>query len=176
MTKYGVFMGRMNPIHLGHEHVIDQMVKECGEANTVIIIGSSNAQTSMRHFFSYKQRRDFVRALYPTLRILPAGDFPNNDIEWAAALNDILESAFGQNTKADVRFYGGADEDVSYYKTAGYKTKVINRFDGTTPVISATEVRDHLVHDRTLEGLLNPKLHTDILDLFQERWEAFKNA
>lgn len=176
MTKYGVFMGRMNPIHLGHEQVIDRMIRECTQANTVIIIGSSNAQTSMRHFFSYKQRRDFVRRLYPTMRIMPAADFPNNDAEWAAALKDLLESAFGQGSLPEITFYGGADEDVQYYKKAGFKTKVINRFDGTTPIISATEVRDHLVHERPLNGLLNPKIHDDIHGLFQERWETFKNA
>lgn len=169
-------MGRMNPIHVGHEQVINRMIKECGKNHSLIIIGSSNAQTSMRHFFSYAQRRSFVRKLYPTMRIVPAADFPGNDTEWAAALGDLLESVFGRNTLDAVTFYGGADEDVQYYKDAGYATKVVNRFDGTTTVISATEIRDHLVHARSLEGLLNPKLHSDVLALFHERWELFKNA
>lgn len=166
-------MGRMNPIHLGHEYVINRMVETHGEANCMIIIGSSNTKSGMRHFFPYSARREFIRKLYPTMRIVPAADFPL-DSEWAQALTDTINAVFGADAVSAVQFYGGADDDVRYYIEAGHQAKVINRFDGTTPVISATEVRDLLVRNQPLAGFVNPKIQQDVEALFKKHWEEFK--
>jgi len=50
----------------------------------------------------------------------------------------------------------------------------LNRFDGTTPKVSATEVRDALIKGRPLEGLIEPALISDLENRFIEKWEQFK--
>lgn len=171
----GVFLGRLSPIHLGHEQVIDHMMDTCGPDNSTIIIGSSNTPTSMRHFFTYEERRDLVKRLYPDARVMPLPDF-STDQEWMVALDDLLEGANGKEHSGKVRFFGGSDEDVQFFLDAGRDVKILNRFDGTTPKISATEVRDSLLHERSLEGLLNPTIEEFVVKLFWEKWEQFKKA
>jgi nicotinamide mononucleotide adenylyltransferase len=177
MAKHGFFMGRMNPIHLGHEAVIDHMIKTCGEANCTLILGSANAPTSMRQFFSYTERRGLIRKLYPTLRLVGMPDYPTND-EWLVALHDTIESIAGTSKPREIMFFTGDDDYyvTKLWRNAGYQVTVLNRFDGTTPVVSATEVRDCLLHDKPLDGLLNPKVIPDVERLFRQRWEEFKKV
>lgn len=174
-VEYGFFVGRMNPIHLGHEAVIDHMIETCGLENSTIILGSANAAPSMRHFFSYVERRNFIRTLYPDIRILGIPDFPRDE-DWVMALADIAESIIGKENVNSARFFGGSDYDVRLYVSAKHSVKIIDRFSGATPVISATEVRDRLLHKESLDGLLNPKISPDVQKLFHEHWEEFKQA
>ena len=52
---------------------------------------------------------------------------------------------------------------------------MINRFDGeSSPVISATQVRDALISGRSLEGLVHPKIMDDVQRLFKIKWEQFR--
>ena len=71
-------------------------------------------------------------------------------------------------------FFGGCDEDITFFIEAGRKCKIINRFDGTTPKISATEIRDSLIYDRSLDGKINPIIENDLRICFKEKWERFK--
>lgn len=171
----GFFLGRLSPIHAGHEQVIDHMVETCGQENSTIIIGSSNTPASMRHFFSYSERRDLVRRLYPDARVIPLPDFPEDE-EWLQALDDLVDGVNGQENRGKVKFFGGSDEDVRFFLDAGREVEILNRFDGTTPKVSATEVRDSLLHERSLEGLLNPDIEAFVVKLFWEKWEQFKQS
>lgn len=96
----GFFVGRLNPIHVGHEQVINYMIEACGPDNSTIVIGSSNTPTSMRHFFSYSERRNFIKSLYPDIRIIGIPDF-NSDEEWLVALDDLIDSL---GRTGDVKF------------------------------------------------------------------------
>jgi len=156
---------------LGHEAVIRRMLEECeGEKNCIVVIGSSNAPVSMRHFFSYSERRDFLLRRFPNIRVVGLPDY-NNDVEWMLALDDILRAAsFHPITTT---FFGGCDEDVRYFVEAGRQVQILNRFDGSTPRISATEVRDALIHERSLKGLMHPDITDEVQSLFRQKWEKF---
>lgn len=173
MASYGFFIGRMNPLHLGHEAVINHMIATCGAERSVILIGSANAPTSLRHFFSYSERREFIRTLYPTIHLAGLPDYPTDE-EWLRALYDIIEAIAGTNQTGNITFFGGANDDLTWYKQAGHTVTVLDRFNGTTPVVSATEVRDQLIHGGSLEGKLNPQLIQPVQQLFQKRWQAFR--
>lgn len=168
----GVFVGRLCPIHLGHEAVIREMIRMSGsEHHCLLMIGSANSELSLRHFFSYSERRGFAKVLFPHLPIVGLPDY-ESDGEWLQALDDILTAA-GMDPK-EVVFFGGCEEDISFFADAGRKYQVLNRFDGTTPKISATEVRDCLIHDRSLDGLVNPAIQKYVKELFADKWEKFK--
>ncbi len=94
------------------------------------------------------------------------------DTEWLSALDDMIRLA--GIDPASVVFYGGCDEDIRFFTDAKRNVKIINRFDGSTPKISATEVRDALIHGRPLDGLVNQTLQSKIRDLFTKKWEEFK--
>ena len=171
MIKCGVFVGRMNPIHSGHVEVCRYMRQQCGNDGSLAVIGSANAPFSLRHFFSYVERRDFFKTIFPDMPVVGLPDY-HNDQEWLLALDDLLE-ARGFDL-ADVTFFGGCREDLSFFFDAGRTCHIINRFDGTTPRISATEVRDCLIYDRPLEGMLHNAIEEKVRTIFKEKWEMFK--
>jgi len=167
----GVFVGRFCPLHLGHEAVIRFMLDNAADSH-LVVIGSSNAPFSLRHFFNYEDRRAFLLQVFPGLRIVGLPDYPT-DSEWLLALDDILATA-GFNPHV-ATYYGGCEEDVIFFEGKGRNIAIpFNRFDGSTPKISATEVRDALIHDRPLDGMLNPELHNYVRGLFHDKWEKFK--
>ena len=170
-TQFGVFVGRFNPLHLGHEWVIRHMLEECGPTRCMVIMGSSNAPTSIRHFFSYSQRRHFLKEVFPNLKIVGIPDY-GKDEDWLLALDDLI-SLNGLKPESAC-FFSGSPEDVDFFVKDNRQVKLLDRFDGTTPTISATEVRDHLIHHKSLDGLVNPLIIPEIEAQFQRQWEDFK--
>lgn len=171
MKKFGIFVGRFSPLHLGHEAVIRHMIEECGLENCIVILGSSNNQMSFRHLFSYEERRFFLEKAFPGLKIIGLPDY-SSDSEWLLALNDIL--SFGGVDSEQAVFFGGCEEDIYFFLDHGKKYQLMNRFNGETPKISATEVRDALIQNRSLDGLVNQKLVEDVKNSFTIRWEEFR--
>lgn len=115
--------------------------------------------------------------MYPNIPVVGIPDY-KTDEEWLVALDDLLMSHFSlqsrEEVKAKVTFLWGCEEDVAFFFDDARKVHIVNRFDGSTPKISATEVRDALIHGRDLENLLNPKLHDDVRNLFTTKWELFR--
>jgi hypothetical protein len=101
----------------------------------------------------------------------------NSDEVWLSALDDILLSVFGNESISPHRelvFFGGCEEDVEFFIKAGRKVHIMNRFDGTTPKVSATEIRDDLLYERSLEGKLPPVIIPSVQEEFKKNWEIFK--
>jgi cytidyltransferase-like protein len=176
MEKYpgchGVYCGRFNPIHAGHEKVINEMLEHFGTERSRIVIGSANSPQSLRHFFSYEERRSLIKTIFPDICTLPLGDFATSDDEWMLALDDLLISS-GMDPKKTV-FYGGCEEDIAFFIKRERMHHILNRFDGTTPKVSATEIRDGLIHDRTLNGFLNTAIEERVRNLFKIKWLDFQ--
>jgi len=170
MDKYGVYVGRINPLHLGHEAVAGKMLKMFGSDNSLMVIGSSTAPFSLRHFFSYEERENFAKKIFPNLKVVGLPDYPT-DKEWLIALDDIL-FANGFDLERTV-FFGGCKEDVSFFIDAGRECHIIDRFDGTTPVISATEIRERLVDDQSIGGMVNSIIEDEVRTLFAEKQKKF---
>lgn len=167
----GVFLGRLCPIHIGHEIVIKKMIEVCGIKNCLVIIGSSNASISIRNFFSYKERRNFLKTIFPDITVVGLPDYHNCD-EWLTALDDILFSSC--TTSHDITYYfGGCEEDVSFFIKDNREVYLLNRFDGTTPKVSASEVRDCLIHKRPLDELLNLSVIDKVIKTFNKKWPEF---
>lgn len=171
MYKYGAYLGRLNPIHLGHEVIAREMIGQFGVENSLMLIGSSNAIFSLRNFFSYEERRGFAKRIFPDIKMVGLPDY-STDREWLTALDDLL-FAVGFNPE-EVIFFGGCEEDLRFFLDADRDCYVINRFDGSTPKISATEIRDCLIHSRPVEDMLNPLIAEEVREIFLKKWEKFK--
>ncbi|MFA7284997.1 MAG: hypothetical protein WC004_04230 [Candidatus Absconditabacterales bacterium] len=140
--------------------------------NCALILGSSNADFTLRNFFNYKERRDFIKTLYPDIDIAGLADQHNDEL-WIQSLDDIIGLKYKGDIK-NVLFWGGCEEDISFFVERGRNYKTLNRFDGTTPKISATEVRDALIHNRSLSGLVDQKIVNEVTDLFQTKRKLFE--
>lgn len=168
MQKQAIYLGRFSPIHIGHEYVIQQMLNRYGYAGTTIILGSPNAQPTMRHIFTSDQRWQFIKQIFPQINIYELPDYPTDEA-WLAALKNLLGEVIGSNPMQEARFYAGFDDDVELLKVTGYKVTIINRYDGTTPVVSATQVRERLMNKEQIEGLVNPIIIDAVQRAFDER-------
>ena len=166
MKKSAIYVGRFNPVHNGHVIVVRQMIERYGLDNCFLVIGSSNAPFSLRHFFSYHERKQFIQKLFPGIKLVGLPDY-HNDGEWLAALDDIIRVA-GMDP-AQVTFFGGCEEDIRFFLDDGRDCTILNRFDGTSVKTSATEVRDCLIAGRPLEGLIDQTILPELQSLFKEK-------
>jgi len=169
--KGAVYCGRFNPLHAGHGTVIKEMISQFGIENCLLVIGSSNAGFSLRHYFSYQERRGFIKKAFPELRVVGLPDYPTDE-EWLVALDDLISAA--GVSPAEVVFFGGCEEDILFFFEAKRNCRIINRFDGSTPKISATEIRDCLIYGRDLRGMIDPIIAEEMQNLFRQKWERFK--
>lgn len=142
-----VYVGRFSPLHLGHESIIKTMIQDVGFENVLILIGSATEFGTDRNPYSYTQRRDFIRTVFPRIRILPLGDVSDDDV-WIQQLNDLVESVFGSK---NVVYYIGSIDDAKFY--SGDRTiKVVDR---KTLPISGTLVRECLRTKTNIDPYVN---------------------
>ncbi|NTV41075.1 MAG: adenylyltransferase/cytidyltransferase family protein [Candidatus Moranbacteria bacterium] len=166
IADHGVYVGRFNPIHLGHEAVIAKMLERFGVKNSLLILGSSTAPFSQRHFFSYSERIAFIKTIFPQLEIADLPDFPTDE-QWLSELDKIL---LAKNfDPANTVFFGGYEQDLIWFLEAGRQCEILNRFDGTTPIISATQVRELLASNEPTENLLNPIINNKVRKIFTKK-------
>lgn len=168
----GVYVGRLNPMHLGHQALIDSLIQTFGQ-NHLLLIGSCNKPISIRHLFNYADRCDIVRAVFPDIRIAPLPDFEGSDALWFRALDDILQLA--GIDPANALYIGGSREDVEFYGLFGRRVEIVNRFDGKTVNVSGSEIRDALIEHRPLEAMLDRRVIPIIQKRFAIRWQEVKS-
>lgn len=183
---YGIYIGRFCPIHLGHQKVINQMRLETEQS--VIFVGSCNSPTTLRNFFTFRERHFLIKTLYPDMSVIGLPDFPSDE-DWLINLISHVQALFGQpkremtewadnvvpfpKGKADVVFYAGCTEDAQLLIERGFKVQEVNRYDGVK--VSAQEVRDCLIHDKELR-FLDPKIQEQVKNIFKSKWEDFKRV
>ncbi len=176
-NKYGVIVGRMSPLHLGHRGLIQKMLDECGYENSLLLIGSCNAEQSMRHFFDYEQRRGFIKKIFPEIRVMGLPDFPNSNQCWLLQLDDTLRNCGFDPLKT--KFYTGNEEDIEVLVGDARDFTSLDRFDKNKPIISAQQVRSVLVHQKDpkfdLMKLVGVDLADDILVAFKKNWQQFES-
>ena len=90
MTKadFGVFIGRFQPLHSGHEHVIRQALEQV--QRLIVLVGSANVARDPRNPFTFDERAAMLRSVFAyelaegRLIIAPLDDHPYSDTAWVA--------------------------------------------------------------------------------------------
>lgn len=175
-VRLGVYVGRFCPPHEGHCRVIRHMLDQCGSANSLVLVGSSDHAISYRHLFALEDRLAMLRALFPDLNVAGIPD-QESDRSWLADLWTLIgcwRHGREEEKQRIVTFHGGCEEDILFFVSAGYSVNILNRFDGTGPKVSATEVRDALVHGRDVAGLVPDAIAALVCERFARRWEELK--
>ena len=175
-TKVGVFVGRLCPIHSGHQTTIDTMIKDVGIDNSLIILGSVAQKVTFRVLFSYSQRKDWIHKIYgDTIRIVGVPDFPNDDRSWLQLIYDNIHSAFCHLENFEIVFYGGSPNDLEYFSNVGSFVKIVDR--SKVPV-SATVIRDMMLRGMNVSDFLDEKIVEDVEYKFKrimeesEKWDT----
>lgn len=144
--KYGILIGRFQPLHTGHQQIIESIVLDglC----PVIFIGSATERRTARNPFSYQERRNhFLEdTLVDADLIFPIADNPS-DAEWTKRIIDTLMCHDISTSECVLYFYHKeGDRDIGdilkYYFRIHYPN--IELID-----ICATDIRN------------NPEAHKD---------------
>jgi bifunctional NMN adenylyltransferase/nudix hydrolase len=140
-----VFIGRFQPFHNGHKAIVDAAVKQAKEV--IIVVGSSFASRNTRNPFTFDERRQMIKAVFPqdNVKVVPVSDYPYDDNKWVRAVQNVVHGAL--KWSADpirIGLIGHEKDGSSYYlkifKPLGWGNVSVNNVDG----INATDIRKGL--------------------------------
>lgn len=147
MKKYkcGLYVGRFQPLHIGHTYIIGKMFDECEVV--IVAVGSAQESGTQRNPFDFATRgRWIVEAFWAhknnILHVVPIPDreHPSNDASWGDYLLNKVWSATGMTP--DVIYEGEEDERAHWYDN--HNISIVSIARSIMP-ISATEVRQALL-------------------------------
>ena len=159
----GFICGRFQTFHKGHEKLVETGLMLCDRL--LIFIGSSQEDGTERNPFNITTREKMLKEIYGGRGDIMIYGLPDltteNDITpaWGSYLLDKIDRYIYK--KPDIMIYGNDESRSAWFSKEdlkGMTELIINRSD--LP-ISATMVRDYMVHDQRKEWmqLVNPKLH-----------------
>jgi len=137
MRKYGVFIGRFQPFHKGHEEVVQQIIKD--GLIPFIIIGSACQSNTDKNPKSFSVRSKIIQDRFPTAIIEPMYDFIC-DLEWATEVEKVMAE------KDCVIYYKRKEEDCTYGDALHYIEHLLpnvpKKIVTTLTKISGTTIRE----------------------------------
>jgi FAD synthase len=156
-----LFLGRMQPVHLGHEAIIKKMKNPI----VALVKGKASSEDKSRNPLSAKDQIKYLKKLFSSLDVLevPTGFIP-----------DII-NAIRKDGKEVVTVYAGSDRIAGYKKMIDVYNKKLGddqqmnvKFKKTPRVTSATTVRDAIRDDdiETFKKNMPKKLHSE--------WESLR--
>lgn len=88
-----VFIGRFQPLHLGHQAVIERALSF--SKKVLILVGSANASRSPRNPLTVGERIELISSMYPTDKLIlaPLDDYTYNDTAWAVNVRKQVKLA-----------------------------------------------------------------------------------
>lgn len=131
--KCGLYVGRFQPIHLGHYNIIDSMLRSCEKV--IIAVGSAQEWGTERNPFSYGLRSSLIFKsfgwAFPNVMVIPVSDreTPSNDPSW------------GDYLLYNVKFYTGITPDVIYEGEESERNHWYDNYDIPIVRVSRDQIR-----------------------------------
>lgn len=148
--KIGIFIGRLQPLHNAHLHIINKSLKETDK--TIIILGSASQARTIKNPWTSHDRIKMIRDSLPIksndkLYILPVKDYIYNDNVWLANVQASL-SEFDHPDNEYI-LYGYNKDKSSYYLKMFPKWKFVDV--GNQGDINATNIRELIFSNKTFD-------------------------
>ncbi|MET1415029.1 NUDIX domain-containing protein [Roseibium sp. HPY-6] len=155
---YGVFVGRFQPLHAGHEAVVRAALEKVD--TLIVLIGSARQARDPRNPFTYSERADLFSKVFKheiatgRLILAPVPDHPYSDAAWCAevqrAVNEIVLRDYNKSGVVlhglkDIRIAlaGYGKDRTSYYLKLFPEWGNI-QLDSQYGTFSSTDVRKQL--------------------------------
>lgn len=156
MFDYLVYIGRFQPVHLGHLAVIETALRQSKQV--ILLIGSAEQPRSTRNVFNVIERSQMILSAFneadsSRIHCVPLVDILYDDRRWVQSVEQAVQSVVGDNSSSRIGLVGHYKDQTSYY---------LSLFPDWTPVsvesyhgISATPIRDRylLGHLPTLDDV-----------------------
>lgn len=120
--QYGVYIGRFQPLHVGHEAVIREALTKVD--TLIVAIGSVGLAPSPINPFTFEQREEIFRSVFRheitagRLLIIPVEDYGSNS-SWAAQVRNMVNIAILAHANPNKNFSPVGLKDVKI-ALAGY--------------------------------------------------------
>ncbi|WP_271439608.1 bifunctional nicotinamide-nucleotide adenylyltransferase/Nudix hydroxylase [Pontixanthobacter luteolus] len=128
-ASFGVFIGRFQPLHIGHEYVIRKSLEQVDRL--IVLVGSANVARDPRNPFTYEEREHMIRSAFAyemaqgQVMVEPLDDHLYSDNAWTAEVqrrvHEIVlaegNSGFQANGLDDfsISLSGFGKDQSSYY-------------------------------------------------------------
>jgi bifunctional NMN adenylyltransferase/nudix hydrolase len=140
-----VIIGRFQPLHKAHLKLLEKA--SLISSNSLVLIGSSFIARNVKNPFTYQEREQMVKFIYPDFSVRPIVDDLYNDQRWVgevqAAVEQELES-LGLNPKtAKVGLVGYFKDESSYYLNMFPRYQLVEIVDKVES-LDGTDIRRNL--------------------------------
>lgn len=194
---YLVFIGRFQPFHAGHYHVVKEALKKSSEV--IIILGSHQSARTFKNPFTTEERIKIIKTCFTAceldrIHFAAQYDHPYNEEKWIAGIQACVNTITLKQFKADPIRTGivGYDKDHSSYYLKKFpawdlieiepKDESLNATDlrnamfsvGWTTYIDAYKVNEQhratiCVHGSNVYNLINAEL--EHIKKYKKQWE-----
>lgn len=179
MKKYkcGLYIGRFQPLHIGHESIIRKMLKECDQV--IIVVGSAQESGTERNPFTFEQRADLITNVFyqyviaGRMSVIPLRDRvnPSNDASWG---DYVFQNVWDIIHRVpDVVYEGEENERSTWYDNLNVEVVHVPR---TNIPVSATELREGLAGSVSQILTMEPMVPAAIRYRMKEMREVILNA
>ncbi|UAT43325.1 adenylyltransferase/cytidyltransferase family protein [Anaplasmataceae bacterium AB001_6] len=164
---YVVFIGRIQPLHLGHLYVLQKALHVAHRV--IVLLGSSNLPPSCHNPWSFVERKNMLlnslkEELVYRIHILPINDYTYDDQIWIQNVKNSIHSVI--RTNDNVALIGMNKDETSYYLKLFPEFKFV-AIDYFFKGINATDIRDKYLCKGDIDDSLLPKYVTDFLSEFK---------
>lgn len=141
VDRYGIFIGRMQPLHHGHELMIKSILKD-GRI-PLVFIGSSNV-INEKNPFTYQERVWMIKEVAPHALTFPLRDYPDDDDKWLQQIIDTVDDLNIQHSACEVFVHQkpGDNNPIPVLLSKVYGLHVPDDNLGLFPNLHATNIRN----------------------------------
>lgn len=149
-----VFIGRFQPLHLGHTSVISKALELAD--NVLVLVGSSFQPRTEFNPWSFVEREDMIYRTFPyeSIHVEPIRDYPYNDNLWASEVRAIIRE-YSKETD-NVGLIGHEKDHTSYYLKMfpELESESVPNFQG----LNATDIRNEFIKVN-MSAVGHPDMH-----------------
>lgn len=157
-----VYIGRFNPFHNGHAHVLTSALKT--SKLVIVLVGSAGQARSLKNPFKFDERKQMIEGFVEKLRgdggqlaelrVLPLRDYPYNNSTWIQSVQHIVNvnaSGIQAIDATNVTLVGSDRDESTWYLRSFPQWKLeLSEAYKTDGNISATSVREVLYESASL--------------------------
>jgi len=101
-NKFGLFIGRLQPFHKGHQEIVNEILLD--GLIPIIVLGSSNSDRNIeKNPLTFAQRKELIRLVYPNVPIVFVRGIDANDWDvWFQQLTEEIKTVLYREFDLDV--------------------------------------------------------------------------
>lgn len=121
--KVAIFIGRFQPFHLGHQHVVEKAYQSNKYKQIVFLLGSAEQARTPKNPFTFEERKKMISSTLDSLQIdnkeeikvniLPIHDFIYDNQKWIAEVQNQISSVVKEDD--EIVLIGNIKDETSEY-------------------------------------------------------------